>query len=50
MIFKLFFCLQPIEYRPPGPRILTIDADTTDDIDTSLLGTDFTFYVAFFGT
>lgn len=31
-----------------GQRIITIDADASDEIDTSLLGTDFMFYTAFF--
>lgn len=36
------------DYRQPTQRILAIDADGNDDIDTSLLGTDFMFYTAFF--
>ncbi|CAH1955276.1 unnamed protein product [Acanthoscelides obtectus] len=32
----------------PGPRVLTIDSENSEDVDTSLLGTDFMFYIAFF--
>lgn len=39
--------LQP--FRQPGPRVLTIDAENPEDVDTTLLGTDFMFYIAFFG-
>lgn len=39
---------RPPEFRQPGQRILTIAADASDDVDTSLLGTDFMFYTAFF--
>lgn len=43
-------CLfQPQPYRPPGPRVLTIESENVEDVDTSLLGTDFMFYIAFFG-
>lgn len=38
------------QYRTPGQRILTIENETTEDVDTSLLGTDFMFYIAFFGS
>lgn len=36
------------EYRPQAQRILTLDAEPNEDSDTSLLGTDFMFYTAFF--
>jgi len=36
------------EPRPSAQRILAIDAEANDDVDTSLLGTDFMFYTAFF--
>lgn len=35
-------------FRTTAQRIITIDADASEDIDTSLLGTDFMFYTAFF--
>ncbi|XP_050517209.1 NEDD4 family-interacting protein 2 [Diabrotica virgifera virgifera] len=38
---------RPLPFRP-GQRVITIDAENTDDVDTSLLGTDFMFYIAFF--
>lgn len=42
--------LQPVEFRAaPNQRILTIDPETAEDVDTSMLGTDFMFYIAFFG-
>lgn len=34
--------------RAPGQRIVTINNDVNDEVDTSLLGTDFMFYIAFF--
>lgn len=40
--------MQPLPFRP-GQRIITIDAENPEDVDTSLLGTDFMFYLAFFG-
>lgn len=40
--------VQPTGFHPPTHRVLAIDADQ-DDTDTSLLGTDFMFYTAFFG-
>ncbi|EFA02459.2 NEDD4 family-interacting protein 1-like Protein [Tribolium castaneum] len=36
------------QYRAPGQRILTIENESNEDVDTSLLGTDFMFYIAFF--
>ncbi|RZC41031.1 DUF2370 domain containing protein [Asbolus verrucosus] len=36
------------QYRTPGQRILTIENESNEDVDTSLLGTDFMFYIAFF--
>ncbi|CAH1112243.1 unnamed protein product [Psylliodes chrysocephalus] len=38
---------RPLPFRP-GQRIITIDAENPEDVDTSLLGTDFMFYLAFF--
>lgn len=38
----------PPEFRAVGQRLLTINGEETDDNDTSLLGTDFMFYTAFF--
>nr|XP_023011804.1 uncharacterized protein LOC111502069 [Leptinotarsa decemlineata] len=38
-----------LPFRQPGQRIITIDADINEEVDTSLLGTDFMFYIAFFG-
>ncbi|CAG9861537.1 unnamed protein product [Phyllotreta striolata] len=39
---------RPLPFRP-GQRVITIDAtEATEDPDTSLLGTDFMFYLAFF--
>ncbi|XP_074037632.1 nedd4 family interacting protein [Leptinotarsa decemlineata] len=37
-----------LPFRQPGQRIITIDADINEEVDTSLLGTDFMFYIAFF--
>ncbi|KAJ8969197.1 hypothetical protein NQ314_001868 [Rhamnusium bicolor] len=39
---------RPLQYRQPGQRVLTIESENPDDVDTSLLGTDFMFYIAFF--
>lgn len=39
---------RPLQFRPPGQRVLTIESENPDDVDTSLLGTDFMFYIAFF--
>ncbi|XP_044255574.1 NEDD4 family-interacting protein 1 [Tribolium madens] len=36
------------QYRAPGQRILTIENESNEEVDTSLLGTDFMFYIAFF--
>jgi hypothetical protein len=36
------------QYRTSGQRILTIENEANEDVDTSLLGTDFMFYIAFF--
>lgn len=42
----------PSQFRsPPAQRILLpLDNEAHEDVDTSLLGTDFMFYIAFFGT
>ncbi|XP_076252510.1 nedd4 family interacting protein isoform X2 [Rhynchophorus ferrugineus] len=37
------------QFRPQGQRIVPIDNEAAEDVDTSLLGTDFMFYIAFFG-
>ncbi|KAG5888279.1 hypothetical protein JTB14_025199 [Gonioctena quinquepunctata] len=37
-----------LPFRTPGQRIVTIEAENPEDVDTSLLGTDFMFYIAFF--
>ncbi|KAK9875786.1 hypothetical protein WA026_009577 [Henosepilachna vigintioctopunctata] len=34
--------------RPNGQRVITISNESAEDVDTSLLGTDFMFYIAFF--
>ncbi|CAH1159627.1 unnamed protein product [Phaedon cochleariae] len=39
---------RPIPFCQPGQRVIAIDTDNPDDVDTSLLGTDFMFYIAFF--
>ncbi|KAJ3657838.1 hypothetical protein Zmor_009617 [Zophobas morio] len=36
------------QYRAPGQRIITVENEPNEDVDTSLLGTDFMFYIAFF--
>ncbi|XP_060530252.1 NEDD4 family-interacting protein 2 [Cylas formicarius] len=36
------------QFRPPCQRILTLDNETGEEVDTTLLGTDFMFYIAFF--
>ncbi|XP_044749138.1 NEDD4 family-interacting protein 2 [Coccinella septempunctata] len=38
----------PVFARPHNQRVITITNEGADDTDTSLLGTDFMFYVAFF--
>lgn len=40
--------MQLRETRTLG-QLLAIDAEGGEDVDTSLLGTDFMFYTAFFG-
>ncbi|KAJ8936660.1 hypothetical protein NQ318_020640 [Aromia moschata] len=39
---------RPLPYRQPGQRVLTIESENPEDVDTSLLGTIFMFYIAFF--
>ncbi|KAL3267409.1 hypothetical protein HHI36_011538 [Cryptolaemus montrouzieri] len=34
--------------RPHGQRVITISNEAAEDVDTTLLGTDFMFYIAFF--
>lgn len=45
-----YYQFQPVEFRAANnQRILTIDPEAAEDVDTSMLGTDFMFYIAFFG-
>lgn len=48
LIMQIMF-MQSTQFRPQGQRIVPIDNEAAEDVDTSLLGTDFMFYIAFFG-